>query len=121
MSRNIKVKPGKGQSMAGFFMGVVFCFIGLFVVVPTFGPFGIIWTIAAIVITIMNGYNAFTDKGIATHEITIEEDDNQYNQGNLENSKTSEERLNELQSLYNKSMITYDEYQEKRKKILEEI
>lgn len=129
MSRNIKVKPGKGQSMAGFFMGIVFCFIGLFVVIPTFGAFGIFWTIAAIVITIMNGYNAFTDKGIATHEITIDEDDNRYNHGNdnwynqgkMDNSKTSEERLNELQSLYNKSMITYDEYQEKRKRILDEI
>jgi hypothetical protein len=121
MSRNIKVKPGKGQSMAGFFMGIVFCVIGLFVVIPTFGPFGIFWTIAAVVITFMNGYNAFTDKGIATHEITIDEDDNQYKQENPDYSKTSEERLNELQSLYNKSMITYDEYQEKRKKILNEI
>jgi hypothetical protein len=121
MSRNIKVKPGKGQSMAGFFMGIVFCLIGLFIVIPTIGPFGIFWTIVAAVITFTNGYNAFTDKGIASHEITIDDEYNQYTQDKSDNSKTSEERLNELQGLYNKSMITYDEYQEKRKKILNEI
>ncbi len=121
MSRNIKVKPGKGQSTAGFFVGIIFCFIGLFVVIPTFGPFGMFWTLVAVIITIMNGYNAFTDKGIATHEITIDEDDNQTSQFSMESNKTSEQRLNELQGLYNKGMITYDEYQEKRKKILEEL
>ncbi|MDF2908090.1 MAG: hypothetical protein K0R34_3411 [Herbinix sp.] len=121
MSRNIKVKPGKGQSIVGFFVGIIFCFIGLFIVIPTIGPFGMIWTLMAIVITIINGYNAFTNKGIATHEITIGDEDSQSIHNYIESSKTSEQRLNELQSLYNKSMITDDEYQEKRKKILEEL
>lgn len=121
MSKNIRVKPGKGQSMTGFFGGLVFCGIGLFVVIPTFGAFGIVWTLFAVIITVTNGINAFSDKGIASHEITIEDDFNGYNQEGIDSVKSSEVRLNELQSLYEKNMITSDEYQEKRKQILEDI
>lgn len=126
MSRRVRVKPGKGQSTVGFFAGIVFCFIGLFVVIPLVGPFGILWTIFAVIITVSNGYNAFSDKGIASHEITIEDDFNQgfnqnFNQENMVNRKTSEERLKELQTLYEKGVITEDEYQKKRKQILDEI
>jgi hypothetical protein len=118
MSRRVRVKPGKGQSMAGFFGGLVFCFIGLFIVIPTFGAFGMLWTLFAVIMTVVNGYNAFSDKGIASHEITIDED---YTQDYNDTEKSSEDRLMELQSLYDKGMITAGEYQEKRKKILEEI
>ena len=122
MSRKIKVSPGKGQSKVGFFAGLVFCFIGLIIVIPTFGPFGIFWTMIAVIITIMNGKNAFTEKGITTHEITIDElyhpdQDTSF----VSNNKSSEQRLSELQGLYDKGMITYDEYQEQRKRILDEL
>lgn len=50
MAKKIKVKPGKAQSKAGFFVGLVFCLIGLVVVIPTFGPFGIFWTLVAVII-----------------------------------------------------------------------
>ncbi len=118
MSRRVRVKPGKAQSVSGFFAGLVFVLIGLFVVVPTFGPFGLLWTLFAIIMTATNGVNAFSKKGIATHEITIEDNVSQeisYSQ------KTAQERLNELQALYDKGMITYEEYQSKRKQILEDI
>jgi hypothetical protein len=118
MGKRIRVKQGKGQSFAGFLGGIIFCFIGLFVVIPAFGPFGMVWTLFAVIITVINGYNAFSDKGIASHEITIEDEDNR---GNIDSGKTAEERLNELQSLYEKGMITSDEYQEKRRQILNEI
>lgn len=118
MSRRLKVKPGKAQSMSGFFVGILFCFIGLFFAIPTFKGFGIIWTLVAVVITVMNGLNAFTEQGIASNEITIDEEKLEQTSST---KKTSEERLNELQSLFNKGMISYDEYQEKRKQILEEL
>lgn len=118
MRKRVSVKPGKGPSAAGFFAGLVFCFLGLFVIVPVFGPFGIVWTLFAVIITIINGYNAFSNKGIASHEIMIED----VSTGDsLNNEKTAEERLKELQSLYEKGMITYAEYQEKRSRILSEI
>ena len=118
MSKRVRVKQSKGQSMVGFFIGIIFSFMGLFIVIPSFGPFGFIWTLFAIIITIMNGLNAFSDKGIASHEITIDDD---FNQNNMEYRKTSEERMNELQSLYEKGLITEDEYQKKRNQILEDI
>ncbi|MHB8127378.1 MAG: hypothetical protein ACYDEX_00065 [Mobilitalea sp.] len=69
-------------------------------------------------ITIVNGLNAFSSKGVASHKITIDDD---YEQSNLESGKTSEERLNELQSHFEKNMISPDEYQAKRKQILDDL
>lgn len=128
MSRRVKIKPGKGQSSVGFIAGLVFCFIGLFIVIPTFGVFGIFWTIIAVVITVSHGFNAFSDKGITSHEIIIDDDrnydhDNNHsnNHDNVDNRKTTEERLSEIQSLYEKGIITENEYQQKRRQILEDI
>ena len=120
MNRRVRIKPGKGQSMTGFFGGIIFCFIGLFVVIPAAGGFGVLWTLFALVITIINGYNAFTDKGIASHEITIDEEESDIFTP-AENKKPAEERLKEVQGLYDRGIITYDEYQMKRKQILEEL
>ena len=69
MSKKVRVKPGKGQSMMGFIVGILFCLIGVFVVIPSAGLFGVFWTLMALIITITNAVNAFTDKGVATHEI----------------------------------------------------
>lgn len=137
MSKRVRVKPGKGQSSVGFIAGLVFCFIGLFIVIPTFGIFGIFWTVIAVVITVSHGFNAFSDKGIVSHEIIIDDDDrnrehNNYHDSNnnhdydnhpdyVDNRKTPEERLSEIQSLYEKGIITENEYQQKRRQILEDI
>ena len=124
MRKRVRVKPSKGQSLAGFFMGFIFCGIGFFVIVPLMGPFGFIWTLVAVIITVIHGVNAFSDKGIASHEITIEDELNETfnrNQNHVEYRKTPEERMNELQSLLDKGMITQEEYQRKRSQILEEI
>ena len=42
--RRVRVKPGKAQSAMGFIVGIVFVLIGLFMVVPMFGLFGLMWT-----------------------------------------------------------------------------
>ena len=118
MSKRVRVKPSKGQSMAGFFSGLIFCFIGFFGIIPIFGAFGLIWTLFAIIMTITQGINAFTDKGIASHEITID-DDTQIDI--TRHGKRPEERMKELQNLYDKGLVTEDEYQQKRRKILEDI
>jgi len=114
----VRVKPGKGQSTAGFIVGLILCFIGIFMVIPTFGPFGILWTLFAAIMTGINGLNAFSNRGIASHEIIIDEEHNPYFE---DSRKSSEERLNELQSLYEKGIITADEYQQRRKQIIENI
>ncbi len=125
MSKRVRVKPGKGQSSVGFIAGLVFCFIGLFIAIPIFGIFGIFWTVIAVVITVSHGFNAFSDKGIITHEIIIDDDDRNHEHDNnydyVDNRKTPEERLSEIQSLYEKGIITENEYQQKRRQILEDI
>ena len=119
----IRVKPGKGQSAVGFFVGIVFCLIGLFVVIPTFGPFGLFWTLIAVVITVFHGKNALTDKGVATHEIIID-DDIVINRGNNESDDyklDTQRRLEELKHLYEHDLISKEEYEERRRNIIDSI
>lgn len=120
MSRKIKVKPGKGQSTVGFIVGIVFCFIGLFAVIPTFGPFGIFWTVIAVVITVTNGMNAFSDKGVTSHEIVID-DGTELNTEGGRYGTDSQKRLEELKNLYDNDLMTKEEYDEKRKEIIDDI
>ncbi len=142
MSKKIHVRPGRGQSKAGFIAGLLFCAIGLFVVIPVFGAFGIIWTLMAGIITFVNFRNGFTDNQIDSHVIDSEEDGNDitvtkeigfgsrtYSLDMGQNSFTGgapsqedvETRLKKLQSLYDQALITREEYEAKKKDILEEL
>lgn len=116
MSRRIRVKPGKTQSKIGFAMGLVFCGIGIFFVIPTFGGFGIIWTLFAVIITVSSALNAFTDKGVASHEIVVDED-GPYASG----EDLIEERLKKLKDMYEKELITSDEYEAKKRELLDKM
>ena len=107
--KKIKVKPGKTQSKIGFVVGLVFVLIGCVLVIPTFGLFGIIWTALAGVITFTHFKNAFCDKGVATHEIIIED--------GIEATQSFDEedieaKLIKLNSLYEQRLITKEEYDE---------
>ena len=134
MAKKIKVRPGKTQSKFGFVFGIFFCLIGLVVVVPVFGPFGLLWTAAAGWITYINYRNGFTDKPISNQVIEIEDDGGSVTvkKGFFEdvtdtlNEAVAEEqdvesRLRTLQSLYQQELITEEEYQRKRQEILAEI
>ncbi|MGL5245151.1 MAG: SHOCT domain-containing protein [Sarcina sp.] len=113
MGKRIRVKPSKGQSMAGFIGGLIFVGIGIFVAIPMAGAFGILWTIFAGVITITHGINVFGEKGIATHEIEVKDE---YSKGELD----FDERLRKLKALKDEGIITLDEYERKRNEILKE-
>ena len=115
MAKKIHVRPGKGQSKAGFIVGIAFCLIGLVVVVPTFGLFGIIWTAVAGCITFVNYRNGFTDKKIDSHVIEIDESEEK------QEEESVEERLKQLTNLYVQSLITREEYEQKKKEILDEL
>ena len=114
MSKKIHVRPSKRQSKAGFGVGIIFCLIGGFIVIPTFGLFGVVWTAFAGLIAFSHFKNAFTDEGMATHEIIFdgaaEEDD----------GEDIEQKLRKLDSLYQQGLITRDEYDSKRKEFLDE-
>ena len=111
--KRIKVKPGRRQSMVGFFAGIVFCLIGLFVVIPGAGLFGVFWTLLAVVITVSNGMNAFIDD----HEMDLPRGRDAAHERKAE----IEERLKAAEELYQSGMITSEEYQDKRKEILKEL
>lgn len=135
MSKKIHVRPGKSQSKLGFVVGIVFCLIGVFVVIPTFGLFGIIWTAVAGLITFSHYRNGFTDKPINSKVIEIEENGEavtvtthkgfQSYSYDIESSKPkqedAEERLRKLVNLYTQSLITREEYEQKKKEILDEL
>lgn len=130
MAKRIHVRPGRGQSKLGFVVGIVFCLIGVVMVIPTFGLFGIFWTAIAGWITYVNYKNGFTDEQIDSHVIDIEDNGQDitvtrhggYHTYSYDTKEDDmETRLRKLQNLYDQSLITYDEYEQKKKEILEEL
>ena len=144
MSKKVRIKPGKSQSMMGFIVGILFCLIGVFVVIPSAGLFGIFWTLMALIITITNGMNAFTDKGVTSHEIEIDEErhmERGTGNGSITDlrsdiSDTASDRseaaikgikgniglrLQVAEDLYKAGTITKEEYETKRREILDEL
>ena len=118
MAKRIHVRPGRGQSKLGFVVGIVFSLIGVVMVIPTFGLFGIFWIAIAGWITYVNYKNGFTDEQIDSHVIDIEDNGQDitvtrhggyhtYSYDTKENDM--ETRLRKLQNLYDQSLITYDE------------
>ena len=122
--RRVRVKPGKAQSAMGFIVGIVFVLIGLFMVVPMFGLFGLLWTGMAVVITVINGLNAFGKKGVPTMEIYSEEEDEPLSPAREDHDHipstalTPQERLEQLKTLKEAGLLTDEEYRNKREEIL---
>jgi hypothetical protein len=73
MPYRIGVRPSKPVSLAGMIAGAIFVALGLFLVMPNFGLFGLAWTAIAAVITAYHGYNFFCNRGISTYEVNIEQ------------------------------------------------
>ncbi len=139
MSKKIHIKPGKTQSKGGFIVGILFCILGLVVVVPTFGPFGLVWTGVAAWITYVNYKNGYTKEGVDSHVIEVEDDGRNATMSSYggyrsysyeeepqdDNGYRSEEdvetRLEKLQNLYSRSLITYEEYEAKKQEILRDL
>lgn len=115
MRRDIKVRPGKAQSLMGFIVGIVFVIFGCSLI-STGGLFAVLWTVMAVVITIINGVNAFSSKGIATSHIEIQQEDMDSN-----SSSSVERRLKDVESLYEKGLISKEEFEAKRKEILKSL
>ena len=128
MSRKrVRVKPGKAQSTVSFVVGLAFVLVGLVMVVPTFGPFGLLWTGVAVAITVINGLNAFGKKGVPTMEIYSEEEDEAPSLAREDHDHipstalTTKERLEQLQTLKEAGLLTDEEYRNKREEILREL
>ena len=114
----IRMKPSKLQGTIGGVMGCIFVLIGIFEVIPTFGLFGVLWTGVAVLIASTHLYSAFS-KNYKGPEIYIE--DETVENFSASSNSNSALRLTELRSLYDQRLITQEEYEEKRKEIMEKL
>ena len=141
MSKKIHVRPSGAQSKVGFAVGILFCLIGLFFAIPTFGIFGVFWTAVAGWITYVHWRNGFSDNKIDSHVIEVEDIDpdnvtitshrgfgtsytvntSEFEDASDYDSSDMERRLKSLQSLYEQRLITKEEYEEKKQEILKEL
>lgn len=112
-----RVKPGRAVSAMGMVVGLVFVGLGLFVITPMFGAFGLVWTLAAAAMTVFHAVNAFSDRGIATTEIDVDGLTSK-----LPSPKPKldfDERLRKLEALRSDGLISETEYQEKRRQMMD--
>ncbi|UPM53565.1 SHOCT domain-containing protein [Gottfriedia acidiceleris] len=108
--RKIRVKPSKGQSFLGLLIGIIFIVLGFTIVIPQVGLFGLLWTGIAIMITIINGYNVFSDRGISNYDVTVEK-------YITREKEDFEVKLRKLNKLKNDGVITNSEFQKEKEKI----
>ena len=119
----MRYRPSKASCIFSGIVGIIFSCIGLFVVIPSFGPFGILWTLIAIGITIYQFAMAAGKVSMGSWSIE-EEDGTGEGRGSAAGSsdrKSAQERLTELQSLYDRRLISQEEYEQKRQEILKEL
>lgn len=121
MSRRITIRPGKFQSTIGFIVGCVFCIVGVFIIMRGAGAFGIMWTLFAFLITVTNGINAFTKRRVDTQTIEVEDELEDTDLSNFYTESEVEERLIRLKDLFDKSLITQEEYSAKKADILKHL
>lgn len=113
--RRMRYRPSKASCILGGIVGLVFTCIGLFVVIPTFGLFGILWTLLALGSAIYQFAMAEGMVSMGSWSVEDEED------GTEPGGKSAQDRLTELKSLYDRGLISRDEYEEKRKDILKDL
>ena len=116
MGKRIRVEHGRTKSKMRFAMELIFCCYGLFYLIPTTGHYGIIWTIIAVVSTLIDAVVAFSEKGVPSwllllaHRYKTESDE-----------YSIDKSMNELQETYDKGLITSEEYEEKKKKLFDDL
>ncbi len=111
--RRVTYRPSRAGGVVSLIFGLVFVAVGIFVVIPQAGWFGIVWTALAAVITVANVYAAFGGK-YGRSQIEIEDDD-------APHKSDAQARLEELRTLYDQRLITEEEYEKKRAEIIERL
>jgi hypothetical protein len=118
--QQINAKPSKSMSGLGAFVGVIFIIVGIYMALYIFSSsapwfakaFIVLWTVIAAAIALYHCVNLLSHKrarGIADIE------------KNPASSNSTEERLRRLVELRKKGMIKEDEYQDRRKAIVNEL
>ena len=126
--RRVTYRPSKAQGAFGVAVGAIFVVIGLVMVIPVFGLFGVLWTLVAVGITAMNAYQAF-GKNYTGPEITIEEDEEPPRRGASSSpapqthdhipstSLDVKGRLEQLKDLKEAGLMDNAEYEQRKQKL----
>lgn len=117
--RVVRIHPSKPSMVLSLVVGVIFCLLGVFIVIPTFGVFGLFWTLISAGITVVNAMPLFSgeDRDLY-HTMTIEEDGGYDGLAADTESDDIAARLKKLKELYDRRLITAEEYESKREEIL---
>ena len=107
-----RVRPSKSNSMMGMIVG-----IGVFVIIPQFGEFGVLWTLIAIAGTGYHAINVFSERGIAREVVDFDADSTTSSKPSL----SVEERLRKLESLRQQALVTETEYEDQKQRILDDL
>ena len=111
----MRVRPSKSISIFSMIIGIAFVILGISVIIPSSGLFGVLWTVFALGITIYHGINAFSKKGIANFVV---ESDRSNPTNHSPESLPFDERLRKLSQLREEGLITESEFQQKRNEIM---
>lgn len=109
MFRRGRVRPSKGQALIGMILGTVFVIIGFIIAVPNAGPFGMLWTLMAIIITGTNAYNFFSKEGLSYYEVDLESTGEDF-----------DSKLRKIKKLKDDGIISEYEYNLKKDEIMRE-
>ena len=101
---NSTYPPNLTQVVVGMVWGGILALLGLLVMIPVFGGFGIFWTLVGAIFTVLHAWQFFVKKYpmFRRDQATIRQ-------------------LNQLESLRTAGLMTDQEYQQKKKNILEEL
>jgi hypothetical protein len=114
------------MSAVALIIGVVFVGIGVFVFIPITRVFGgfvtffaVLWTLVALAIAIYHAVNLFSERGVAQEVVDFDTSTQPGPRSSA--SESPEQRLARLDGLKTKGLVSDKEYEEQRKRILDEI
>ena len=113
MFKKGRVRRSKGTSIIGMIVGIIFILIGVTTVIPLMGLIGVFWTLIAVVITGTHIFNIFSEKGFSLYQVDVEVTDSSQEKGESVDAK-----LKNLKALIDDGLINEEEYNAKRKEIL---
>ena len=103
MSYRMGIRPSKPAAAVGLAAGVVFLLLGVAVVIPVFGTFGVFWTAIAGIIALFYAYNLFSRGGVSTYQVDVD---------------APEDDLRKLAQLRQDGLLSEEEYQRKRAELM---
>ena len=104
-----RIKPSKPAAIMGLCGSLAFVGLGIFVVIPKFGAFGVFWTVMAAAIAAYNGFFAFSKSGAPMYEVEMR---------SSKNRSSLSGRLAELDEAKRRGLISASEYEAQRARII---